>query len=342
MPITLDNDRIEYKRYFKWYHGDLKTLYDIPSSLVNGLQLIEKPSDLETSFNYFSASSKYYLNALLDNIPDALDDVYDLLERMIEHWTVTGEYCLVVENGVLNTIRPDYVFPIRKPDNYDIIQGFYFIFPIPNTAQRARVIEYNSITGNAIQNERTFAGNMLDDNKSGAIPVEIQAVIYDDTGTGYYKDIAGMVRELNVRFALLQLALNSTAIPLIQIATEGIGGGLLGADGVTPIKVAGLGKSGIGLVVPPPFTGEEGGRYIERSGAGLDEAMAYIRMLLASLSVASGVPEYVFGVSVSDLANSSSAALEQLEFLGQSRIRRMQRSLVNTFRMLGREVSFSE
>ena len=335
MPITLEQDRLDYSKYFQYYEGNLSRLWNIPPTLINGLQLITPPTDLLSVLNYFTASSKFYTNGILDNIPDVLEPYFALVERAVTHWSVTGEYCLVIQNGILNTIRPDYVFPIRRPDNRDIITGYYFVFPIKDT-QRARVIEYNILTGRATQNERDFFSNQLGDNKGGT-PVNIDLVIWEQTG-GYYKDIEGLVRELNVRFALLQLSLNSTAIPLLQIATEGMGGGLLGADGITPAKVAGLGKSGLGLVVPPPFTGEEGGRYIERAGTGLQEALDYIRMILGSLAVMSGVPEYVYGISLTQ----STAEVQRVMFLGQSRINRVQRALKNTFSQLGITVDFSD
>ena len=337
MPITLDKDRLEYRRYFDWYQGDLQSLYNVPPTLTNGLSFLSVPNDLLSQLNYFGAASKFYVNGVLDNVPTELDSVFELFERMVTHWSVTGEYCLVVENGVLNTIRPDYVFPIRKPDNYDVIQGYYFIFPIPNT-QRARVIHYDIVSGEARQNERDLFAGQLGDNEGG-VPVNIQLVIWEQVG-GFYKDITGLVRELNIRIALLQLALNSTAIPLLQIATEGMGGGLLGADGITPARVAGLGKSGIGLVVPPPFTGEEGGRYIERAGTGLQESVVHLRTILGALSMLSGVPEYVWGVNLSN--QESRSQVERVMFMGLARINRVKRALQNTFGQLGVNVVFPE
>ena len=335
MAIKLEQKRIEYRKYFDYFDGKLDQLWNIPPTLVNGLKLVETPNDLRSTLNYFNASSKFYINGILDNVPETLNPYFALLERMVTHWSVTGEYCLTIESGVINTIRPDYVFPIRKPDNYDVVQGYYFIFPIPDSPQRARVIHYDIVSGIARQTERDFYSNQLEEKSGGSI-VNLQGVIFEQTGGGYYDQIEGMVRELNVRFALLQLALNSTAIPLIQIATEGMGGGLLGADGITPANIAGLGKTGIGLVVPPPFTGEEGGRYIERAGTGLEEALSYIRMILGSLAVMSGVPEYVYGVSLTQ----SSAEVERIMFMGESRINRVRRAIQNTFRQLGIEVQF--
>ena len=340
--IALDAKRLEYPNYFKWFDGDLSTLFDAPSSLVNGLNYLNKETDLHSTLNYFGTSSKFYINGLLDIIPPEITvDTYPLFERIVQHWSVTGEYCITIENNVVNAIRPDYVFPIRQPENMDIIKGFYFIFPIKDKPQRARVIEYDIASGRAYQTERVIMGNRLQE-KYGGTPVNIQNVLYQDTGAGFYRDIKGMVRELNVRFALIQLALNSTSIPLLQVATEGIGGGELNADGLSPTKVAQLGKTGLGLVIPPPFSGEEGARYVERAGTGLVESMQYIRTILGSLSVMSGVPEFVHGLSLSELSNMSSKAIDQVDLLGKSRIKRMRYALTNTFRELGIELTFPE
>jgi len=335
MPIELESKRLDFPKYFDWYGGNLRTLWNIPPTLVNGMGLLTIPDDLQSTLNYFSASSKFYINAVLNDIPEEIDPYFKLLERLVTHWSVTGEYCLVIENGIINTIRPDYVFPIRKKDNYDVIQGYYFVFPIPNTPQKARVVHYDIVTGKALQTERDFYSNQLEE-KSGGAPVNIQMVIFEDTGGGYYRDITGLVRELNIRFALLQLALNSTAIPLLQISTEGMGGGLLGADGITPARIAGLGKSGIGLTVPPPFTGEEGARYIERGGTGLEEALNYIRMILGSLSIMSGVPEYVYGTTLAQ----TTAEIERVMFMGESRVNRLLKSVTYSFGRLGIDVTF--
>lgn len=337
MPVKLDPIRLKFVDYFKWFEGDLATLWSIPPTLVNGMSFLNVTNDLTTQFNYFTASSRFYINGVLDTVPSELDPYFKLVERMVFHWSVAGEYCLVIQDGIINTIRPDYVFPIRKKDNRDVIQGFYFVFPIPDTPTEVRVIEYNVVTGKAFQSRRTFSGGQLSDATSGE-SVDIQLVLYENTGGGYYGDIEGLVRELNIRYALLQLALNSTAIPLLQTATENMGSGIVGSDGITPTKVAGLGKTGLGLVVPPPFTGEEGARYIERSGTGLEEAMAYIRIVLGSLAVLSGVPEYVYGISLTQSANE----VERVMFMGQSRINRLQRAMQNTFAQLGISVEFEK
>ena len=336
MAITLEQKRLDYKDYFKWFDGDFATLFNVPPTLVNGLALLDNPKDLKTKVNYFGASSRYYINAIVESIPSELEPYFKMVERMVKHWAVTGEYCLVIENGVINTIRPDYVFPIRKEDNYDIIQGYYFVFPQKDSTT-ARVIHYDIVTGKAYQTIRTLAGNHLAD-ASGGTELNIQAVFYEDTGTGYYNDIEGIVRELNIRFPLIQYALNSTTTPLLQVALEGIAGGLVSADGITPANIASLGKTGLGLVIPPPFTGEEGARYIERSGVGLDETINYIRMLFGVLTISSGVPEYVYGVSISQ----TSAEVQRVMFMGESRINRVKRALRNTFLQLGIDVEFPQ
>lgn len=335
MPITLDPARLEYKDYFEWYRNELRTLFNIPPTLANGLSLVSV-NDLKTEFNFFAAASDFYANAVLDTLPDIIRPYTPILERIIRHWSVTGEFCLVIQNGILDTIRPDYVFPVFAPENADVIVEYLFVFPLPNTASQARVVRFNPYTGEAGESIRTLAGNSLQAEGYRETPVNIQAVFWRRTQAGFYPAIKGLVRELNIRLALFQLALNSTAYPLLQVSTEGLAGGRLATAEITPAKVAGLAKTGIGLVVPPPFIGEEGARYVERLGTGLTEAMEYVKMVLGGLSVMSGVPEYVFGTNLSD----TSAEVERVMFMGQSRINRLYRALEFVFGELGVEVRF--
>ncbi|MYD81372.1 MAG: hypothetical protein F4X44_12260 [Gammaproteobacteria bacterium] len=334
MAIKLDNKRLEYRDFFKWFEGDLSSLWNVPPTLANGFQLIDAPNDLLTEFNYFAASSKYYINGVLDSVPEEVDDYFKLIEQITEHWSVTGEYCVITEGNMYSVIRPDYVFPVRDKYNVDNIIGFNFVFPMD--MGKARVIEYTPDKRTFVETERHVAGNTIGDAIRVVRRVNIDRVIWDSVGTGYYRDIKGLVRELNVRYSLMQLSLNSTAYPLLQVSTQALGSGLVGIDGITPARIAGLGKSGLGLTVPPPFTGEEGARYVERTGGGLEEALAYIRMILGSLAVLSGVPEYVYGVSLTQSARE----VERVMFMGQSRINRLRRSMTNTFRELGIDVTF--
>lgn len=345
MALVLDIRRQKYTEYFEYYEGEMDRLFSLPKSLVNGLFLLNI-TDIQTRFNFFRAASDFYGSAVLDQSPDELGPFYPLFERLVHHWSVTGEYCVVVENNVVNTIRPDYVFPLYNRYNRDIIDQFFFIFPLNvrdithfqefSTLQEADVVRYEVATGLSFRSRRTLAGNSLSDGEPET-PANVQRVFWEDTRQGFYRSIEGLVRELNIRMAIFQLALNSTSVPILEVQSEGVSGGLLGTETITPAKVAGLGKSGLGLTIPPPFTGQNGARYVERQGNGLEESMGYIRMLLGSLSVMSGVPEYVFGTNLSD----STANVERVMFMGQSRVNRMFRSVENVFGELGVPITFT-
>jgi len=335
MAITLDAKRLAYRDYFAFHAGKLDKLFQIPKTLANGLEMLTL-NDISTRFNFFKAASDFYANGVLDSTPEALQPHYALFERMVRHWSVTGEYCLVIENGILNTIRPDYVFPVYADYNADMLLEILFVFP-NKMGTTARVIRYDVMSESAFFSQRTLSANQLQEAGFDETPVNIQWVKWENTQQGFYDSIQGLVRELNIRMAMFQLSLNSTAIPLLQAATEGISGGLITSSEITPSRIASLGKTGLGLVIPPPFTGEQGASYVERQGTGLREAMDYMRILLGSLSVMSGVPEYVFGTNLSD----SAANVERVMFMGQSRINRMHKAIENSFRELGIIVDFT-
>lgn len=75
----------------------------------------------------------------------------------------------------------------------------------------------------------------------------------------------------------VQLALNTTSLPLIVADSE------LRGRNVNLTVVKDLVTSPLGMNLTPPFSGEEGARYIERSGTGLQELLDYVRLLLGQL-----------------------------------------------------------
>ncbi len=85
------------------------------------------------------------------------------------------------------------------------------------------------------------------------------------------------VRETCLRLNMLQLALNTTSLPLIVADSE------LRGRNVNLTVVKDLVTSPLGMNLTPPFSGEEGARYIERSGTGLQELLDYVRLLLGQL-----------------------------------------------------------
>lgn len=336
----LNPNRLRYGSFFDWYAGNLGSLYTrVAHNQVNGLAQMS-PDELTTRFNYFGAASRFYIDAMLGDIPDTVLPYYTLLEKMVRHWAVTGEYCIVVQGGIPHAVRPDYVWPISYIADADTPTGYIFVFPIStpygSPTGKARVIEYDAFTGQAIASIRDYAVGVLGDRPFDVSPVTIDRVIYEDTGDGFYDDVEGIVRELNIRMAFIQSALNSTSLSLLQANPDRIGN-FRGRGDITPKNVAQQGKTGLGLIVEPPFTGEYEAKFIERSGQGLAESLDYMRLLLGQLSVMSGVPDYIYGVSL----NQNPSEVERILFAGQARITRLRRAIEGSFAELGVSITFS-
>ena len=166
--------------------------------------------------------------------------------------------------------------------------------------------------------------------------VDIGQVIWLDTKDGIYAQMDGMVREINVRLNILQQFLNTVSKSILQIDTDAISGGTV-QRGQNQEALNRIAAHGLGLTVDPPFVGEEGSRYVERSGQGLTESLEYIRMLLGQLSVISGVPDYVFGVTLSQPNNDT----ERILFSGQAKVNRFRRNIETAFRLIGYTLKFA-
>ena len=337
--VTLDAARIKYPEYFQYFRGNIKPLFDIPSSQVNGLSYVGV-NELTTDYNYFAAASRFFIDAMLGDVPETVRLVYPIFERIVTHWAVTGEYCGVLSGGTFRVINPANVHPMPVGAEKQDVTGYLLVYPhtLPNGLfdGYATVISYDIATGAAFQNVRGYSPGIVADVGTEPIPVRIDAVIWDNTGDGMYPYIAGIVRELNIRAALIQSNLNSTSYPLLQMSADNISGVSSQRD-ITHAHINSLGKSALGVLVEPGFTGENEPRYIERSGAGLEESLAYVRLLLGLLSVMSGVPDYVYGVSL----NQNPTEIERVLFAGQARINRLRRSLESAFSRLGLPILFT-
>ena len=337
MP-NLDRNRLPLKDYFEWRKGNLTSLLNVPPTQVNGLSLIPH-ANLSTRFNYFAAVSRFYGDAMLGDIPDMPANQLDLLTALTGHWAVAGEACIAVSgNGSARAIRPDYVFPVFDDYDGDTIRRFVFVFPYTHGvgfAQQARVVEYDVASRTSTVALRDYRQGWVADLPKGdsAGITDVHYIVGDDA---VYGDISGIVREVIVRLNMMQVALNATSFPILQIDTDSIGDGELQA-GVTQARLNQMLAGGLGLTVPPPFTGELPAQYIERTGTGLKESMDYIRLLLGQLGVLSGVPDYVFGVQL----DRPAAQTERVLFAGQARVNRFRRDIESAFALLGWAVNFT-
>ena len=340
--MRLQPKRLAYRNYFDWYEGNTDSLFRVAPTAVNGL-IIVPPAMLSTKFNYFAAVSRFFSDAMLGDLPAMLPPTASLLENLTEHWSVTGECCIVLGPNGYRAVRPDYVHPQFDPYDRDTVLSYLFVFPMRNDQQenttgfadKARVITYDVATGVARMAIREYREGYVADTPEGE-PVSIGPVIWINTKDGVYGDLEGIVREITVRLNILQIALNSVSFPLLQIDTDAVSKGAL-QTGVTPTAVTAAAQNGLGLTVDPPFIGEEGARYIERSGEGLRENTEYMRLLLGQAGVVSGVPDYVFGVQLGRPANET----ERVLFAGQAKVNRFRRDIELAFSLLGITLKFA-
>ena len=345
MPY-LNTDRTKYAEYFDWYEGRMDSLFTgVNPTQINGLENVT-PAQLSTRFNYFGAISRFFSDAMSGDRPTAAQEAITLLTALTEHWSVTGESCLVFAGGRWGAVRPDYVYPQFNQYDKDVVERFLLVYPqrrLQNFngdrdnrilyADSARVIDYDVRTGRATLSERQYRHGWVADLPTG-IPVPVGPIIWINTGDGVYQDIDGMVREITVRLNILQSTLNSTARSILQIDKDSIADGAMLA-GVTPDRVRNAHATGLGLTVNPPFIGEAEPRYVERSGVGLEESMAYLRLLLGQLAVMSGVPEYIFGVQLAQPNET-----ERVLFAGQAKVNRFRRDIENVFEAIGLPIKF--
>lgn len=346
--MFLDPRRVLYAQYFDWFEGRLDTLFQVPPTTINGLGYI-KPNNLATKFNFMAVLSRFYSAAVMSDLPVVTGSTFRLLHQATEHWSVCGETLLVRQDGRVRAVRPDFVYPIFNPYDRETVDRILIIYPFrdteagdwynqPVSSIKALVTEYHVATGEAWQGIRDFTpGNIADGPRGERISIE--SMVWVKSGEPPYIAVESAVREISMRLNILQLALNTTSVPLIQIDKNTLAGGSLRNQEATLDAVSKItSDSPLGLTATPPFAGEEGARYVERSGNGLRENLEFIRLMLGQLGVLSGVPDYVFGVQLGRPNDETSRVL----FAGQARVNAFQNELREALTTVGiNEVQFN-
>ena len=340
--MFLDPARVRFSRFFDWYEGTDRTLFtSVAPTIINGLGLL-KPQNISTRFNFFGALSRFYSTAIISDMPRLPMPQQRMLMRAAEHWSVTGEAVLVGGPGRERAVRPDLVFPVHDPYDVERVRRFVFVYPErryqegdwdaePASAGRARVIDYDVATSEAFESIREWSAGTIADKPRGR-PVDIGRVIWIRSTQSPYPAVESVVREITVRLNMLQLALNTTSVPLVQLDKDNVADGQLKGGAATAELLSQIvTTSPLGLTTSPPFGGEEGARYIERSGAGLAESIEYVRLLLGQLGVLSGVPDYVFGIQLGRPNDET----ERVLFAARSRINAFRSELIAAWEELG-------
>ena len=347
MTYALDPDRLRMPTWFDYYESKLDNLFRLEGTVINGLGVLGGVAGIGTRFNYFMAVSRFYSAAVMSDLPLMDNQTARLVQQCAEHWSVCGEACLVQSGGVIRTVRPDFVFPVHDRYDREKVERFLFIYPrrddqegdygnSPLGSTRARVIEYEVATGQAWEAIRDWDYGGIATAPRGK-PVSIDNVAWIKSGEPPYPPILSITREICIRLNTLQLALNTSSLPLIQIDKDSLSDGELRGKTASIQEISELLKSPLGLTTVPPFSGEEGARYVERAGTGLVESMDYVRMLLGQLGVLSGVPDYVFGVQLGRPNNET----ERVLFAGQARINAFRRELEDGLALMGVDTHFA-
>ena len=321
-------------------------MFQIPGSVVNGIGLLGG-ENIWTRFNYFQAVSKFMASSVETDLPaTATPRLEQLLAKASEHWSVANECCLVGDKESLTAVRPDYVHPVYSRYNDDIIERILFVYPDRDpevinfshttvASTTAQVVEYDVATGTATQAIRAYNPGEVADEPKGS-PVDIGRVVYIKTGGPTYSIMEPLVREICVRLNMLQMALNTTSMPIIQIDKDKINDGLVANRQLSLMDIKNIATGPLGINLKPPFSGETGASYIERTGRGLTESMDYVKMLIDQLSILSGTPQYIFGIDTKPKAET-----ERVLFSAQSKVNAFRRQLNEGMREYGIDIKFS-
>lgn len=343
--LLLDPYRIEFAKYFDWFEGRLDTLFqNVQGTVINGIGVLGQ-QNLITRFNYFQALSRFYESAVMSDIPEADAELHRLIHRATEHWSVCGECFLARANGAVRAVRPDYVFPQLNQYDREQVEKYLIIYPLikrqegnwdneVRSAQQATVIEYDPNERTAYQSIRPYSRGVVEDGPKGQL-IDMTDLVWVRSGQPPYVAVEPIMREICVRLNMLQLALNTSAIPLLQVDKDNVSDGAL-RSGIGLEVFQRIINEPLGMTISPPFAGEEGSRFVERAGTGLSESLEYIRMLLGQLGVLSGVPDYVFGVQLGRPNNET----ERVLFAGQTRVNSFRRELESALKQVGEGDAF--
>ena len=344
--MYLDPKRIRLAEHFDWYEGNLTTLFQVPGTAINGIGLLGA-ENISTQFNYFQAVSKFMASSVETDLPaTATPELEQILAKCSEHWSVANECCIVGDANNLSAVRPDYVHPVYSRYNDDIIEKILFVYPerdpdIINfshttfASTKAQVVEYDVDSGIAKQSIRDYSLQEVADEPKGET-IDIGKVVYIRTGGPIYAIMESLVREICVRLNMLQLALNTTSLPMVQVNKEAMSDGRLANRNITLQDLKEIATGPLGITLKPPFSGETGASYIERQGRGLSESMDYVKLLIDQLSILSGTPQYIFGVDTKPKAET-----ERILFSAQSKVNAFRRQLNEGLKQFGIDIKFS-
>lgn len=151
-------------------------------------------------------------------------------------------------------------------------------------ATRAEVIESTTATQTASRAVRV-TGRMGPKGQA----FNVGQVVGVPSGQPPYVALEGVVREVSVRLNMLQLALDTSSFPVLQIDKELI-------------------TAPLGLTTDPPIGERQGATYMNALAPAWLNPVKYIHMPRGQMAVLSGVPDHVLGSQVSRRAPESDAS----------------------------------
>ena len=270
----------------------------IPASEFNGLHLV--PRNTSLTLPILSQLSEYWVDMVLGHA-----EYHPLAAAIVNDWAVTGEAFLV--GG--QPIRSDYITPVingvpNRPAIGVNPDGYVVRFPARPGVSNIYAIDN---TGDILTGQYEDNGFALGRRINDAPPMATGPVIWL-RDRGFYPRVLPLLRAAIIRYNMLQLRLNVEDIPVFQIDSV-----LLAPDGnaITPSVVSKNLNTALGLVVQPPFFGNEGAKYIvpaEGSRLSLD---MYLE-LLYQIAAAARVPANVLGLSKRQDAIGASARVNRI------------------------------
>ncbi len=318
--MFFDEKRSLFHQYKDWYDGKHSSLYtSLSPSVSNGLKHIP-PANAVTYFNAFSLISRFYNDQFLADLPVGFHNGF--ISRMIRDWSITGDCAYMLYQGRLMDIPARNIVPIY--DSTGDLERWIIYRPIKSHTtplfDRARVINYNVQTGQASLTIRNYRPGWIDDTPNIGSPVSVSNLRYITTDDDLYADLRNSIIEINIRMNLINVSLNSSSYPVLQIDTNSVSNGKYRGKAVSTAELFTLVNDGLGITITPPFTGETGASYVERSGTGLTESLEYLDKIMHNLGIQSGVPDYIFGIRTGNNSDSERVLLTAAARIGSFRL----------------------
>lgn len=223
----------DIRRWRDLYDGNLQSLFAGRRNLMNGLNIVD-PNRNGKMLNACKATSRFYQSSLTSELPIFRNVSPDLEEQLIEtlgmlalFWSYSSEGVVLIDNGELSAVSPEYYHPIKSPYNiqrtvghalaYDYFEGVPETNNVVLNPNALRVVKYQESTGlNQVENY-AYAPFAIQHAQGEAEVSNVGGVWHVDTKDPYYNDLETIAREIIVRENALSAAINMTIVPFLEM-----------------------------------------------------------------------------------------------------------------------------